>query len=464
MATTAQSLLALYGALDKAVIETGDPQIAATVERYLPGSTGSNAGWYSQVLSFLGHTGPRFMEAEVPDLRGALYTLRERRDLEDDSEAPTTVQLARMTYAIGALGQLTSFYPPQDWDSDFAETLELAGQGGSLLQLSRNEFGNRAAWSQFVGLASASALFYRPDVARVPLCRTSLHKVRGYPCVVLDTDFPSSTVSLSQVKDVVDPLNWAKCLSSFFCQMDEKDVRGDGWSRVLERVSTTCAFDWAQMVTPLKYWKAEPGSPQRQPSASLDFALDDDPLADGKGDGRMVVDEGFIRMISTAQDPAQPGVRVRTRKVAGFRDLAYVPAAIFACTMGYGDMGVEMLFGGAKKRPQGDSPPGWRNWQTSTITSPTPGDSPKTEQSVSVAPAGEQGDISSRAVTLAVEMLNDCIADTSEQSAAIASKWATGTAPIEETVKFGLQLAERLATDPWRYLERLRGADQGGDQ
>src|ERR1700739_1918854 len=67
MATTAQSLLALYGELDQAVIGSGDAEIEATVERYLPGSTGGNAGWYDQLLGFLGDRSHRVPEREFEE-------------------------------------------------------------------------------------------------------------------------------------------------------------------------------------------------------------------------------------------------------------------------------------------------------------------------------------------------------------------------------------------------------------
>ena len=60
-ATPAQALLALYGALDHAV-GTGNADIEATVARYLPGSTGTNAGWYEQLLVFLGHREGHFTD------------------------------------------------------------------------------------------------------------------------------------------------------------------------------------------------------------------------------------------------------------------------------------------------------------------------------------------------------------------------------------------------------------------
>jgi hypothetical protein len=263
-------------------------------------------------------------------------------------------------------------------------------------------------------------------------------------------------VSLDQLENVIDPLNWDKCLP-FFCSMGEYPDRPDGWSRVLEHVSITCPIpNTPQMVTPLKYWKGQGNTnqPSPEPSAWVDYALDDDPAQGEIGDGRMVVDEGFIRMTSTAANSATVGVRVRTRKVAGFRDLAYFPAALFACVMGYGNEGMQMLLGGVASRASSSA--GWTNWDPSTPTgasgSAQPGQPP------------DGGDPASQAVALAVEMANECIDDMSKKIATIAAKWASGVVPVAETITYTADMANRLATDPWRYLERLRDPTQGADK
>jgi hypothetical protein len=461
MATIAQSLLALYGALDQAVTSTGDAEIEAIVERYLPGSTGENAGWYDQLLGFLGdrtHLLPEMEEPPpaVPDLGEALTTLQSLRERTGGPEYQrlTPVQLSRMVYAIGALSHLPSYYLPGEWDEQFSQTLTLAGGGDDLLWLLRRDFRRRDDFSTVMQFAAQRA-WVDAYVALVPLCQTKVKFVRGHLCVVLTTEFESQQVSLDQLKDVVDPLNWANCLP-FFCSMTPEPPRPDNWSRVLEHVSTTCSIPGTpQMVTPLKYWKGQAQGVQLpQPSAWVDYALDDDPAPGEQGDGRMVVDEGFITMTSTVADSADDGVRVRTRKVAGFRDLAYVPAAIFACVMGYGDQGVEMLLGGVQKRPRGGGA-GWTDWSPSTPPANQPGGAP-------AQPAPNDGfDPGRSAVEVAVDMLNECIDDMSQQSAAIADKWATGAVPIAETMTYTANLAARLATDPWRYLERLRDANRG---
>jgi hypothetical protein len=475
--TPLQALLALYGVLDQAVISGGGAAIEATVERYLPGSTGPNAGWYEELLGFLNAgTNVDSSTAEAPpaapDLSDALTVLQNQSEsLTPGALRPplTAVQLSRMVYAIGALSHLPGNYLPQGWEGQFARTLAIAGpqprqepghqtaplsgpppSGENLLALMRRQFRSRDDFAQVMEQA-AQQRWFDPLVAAVPLCEAKAMSVRGYPCVVLTTEFESSQASLNQLKNVIDPLNWAKCLP-FFCEMDPKQDRPDGWSRVLEHVSTTCPIaNTPQMVTPLKYWKGQDTNAP-QPSAWVDYALDDNPAPGEIGDGRMVVDEGFIRMTSTVGDSTQDGVRVRTRKVAGFRDLAFFPAALFACLMGYGLAGMEMLLGGVASRA--NNPGGWTDWDPSTPT----GVSGSTQPG---QPAGG-GDPTSQAVALAVSMLNDCIDDMSEKSAAIAAKWATGVVPVAETMTYAADLAARLATDPWRYLERLRDPTQGG--
>jgi hypothetical protein len=463
-ATPLQALLALYGALDQAVTSGGGAGIEATVERYLPGSTGANAGWYDELLGFLADgTNPNARIAEgapaAPDLSAALTVLQGLPRLQGGTaQALTAVQLSRMVYAIGALSHLPGDHLPQEWESQFARTLAIAAPSGeNLLTLLRRQFRSRDDFPQVMEYAAQQG-WVEMLVAAVPLCQTSAMTVCGHLCVVLTTEFESSQVSLAQLENVIDPLNWAKCLP-FFCSMTPEPDRPDGWSRVLEHVSTTCPIpNTPQMVTPLKYWKGQGSTnqPSPQPSAWVDYALDDDPAPGEVGDGRMVVDQGFIRMTSTVEDAAQAGVRVRTRKVAGFRNLAYFPAALFACVIGYGDVGMAMLLGGVASRAS--DPAGWTNWDPSTPTGVSGAAQPA--QSAACADA----DPTSSAVALAVEMANECIDEMSKKSAAIAAKWATGVVPVAETITYTADLANRLATDPWRYLQRLSDPSKGADK
>ena len=480
-ATPLQALLALYGALDQAVTSSRGAEIEATVERYLPGSTGPNAGWYDELLGFLadgGDSGVAEGPPAAPDLSDALTILQSQGEALAQGTMPpplTALQLSRMVYAIGALSHLPGDYLPQGWESQFSRTLAIASpqpsaepgyqmatvsgtppSGENLLALLRRQFRSRDDFPQVMAYAAQQG-WVDSLVAAMPLCEAKAKWVRGHLCVVLTTEFDSQNVSLDQVKNVMDPLNWANCLP-FFCSMDKYDARTDGWSRVLEHVSTTCPIAGTpQMITPLKYLKGPPsGDPSAQSTAFIDYALDNNPAPGERGDGRMVVDEGFIRMTSTVGNSAQDGVRMRTKKVAGFRNLAYFPAALFACVVGYAFAGEDMVLIGIANRAK--DPGGWTDWDPSTPTV-----SGSTQPGQPGQPTGN-GDPSSRAVAVAVDMLNECIADMSKISAALAAKWATGAMPVAETMSYTADLAARLATDPWRYLERLRDPTQGGDK
>jgi hypothetical protein len=473
--TPLQALLALYGALDQAVIR-GGAAVEATVERYLPGSTGPNAGWYDELLGFLAagtNVASRTAEepAAPPNLSDALTILQDQRAGLGTARPPLTeLQLSRMVYALGALSHLPDEYLPQGWETPFSETLAIAGPqqavrsvpfggtppgGDDLLALLQSQFRTRNDFTQVMKYAAHRG-WVAQLVADMPQCETKAMWVSGHLCVVVTTEFGNSQVSLDQLEDVIDPLNWAKCLP-VFCAMDPYPDRPDDWSRVLENWGVTCPI--AQMVTPLKYWKGEgiTNAPSSQPSAWVDYALDDDPAPGEVGDGKMVVDQGFIRMTSTSGDAGIAGVQVRTKKVAGFRNLAFFPAALFACVMGYGYEGIQMMFGGVASRASNSA--GWTNWVPSTST----GASGVTQPGQPGQPP-ECGDPTSRAVALAVQMANECIDEMSKKSAAIAAKWANGVVPVAETITYTADLANRLATDPWRYLERLRDPTQGADK
>jgi hypothetical protein len=502
--TPAQALLALYGALDHAV-GTGNADIEATVARYLPGSTGTNAGWYEKLLVFLGHRQSHFTDtATVPDLGNALSVLRQaaaptpqpaakkpaktRPGTTKEETAVTaafsgtppappeqprplsTVQKARMVYAIATLSQLPGWYLQNvlgnSWEKQLDDALDLVrGPNSGLFDHLRLNLNSRDGYPKVIEAAGKQGLIDR-KVASVPLCQPKVMIVRNQPCLVITTEFTNADVSLKDLKDVIDPVNWARCLSTFFCKMDGKADRGDGWSQVLEQVSTTCPIAPTHMKTPLKYWKTE-GADEKTlpPTACLDYALDDQPPDGAKGDGLIVVDEGFIRMTSTdpSLDLSKPGVRVRTRKVVGFRNSALTPWGVLACSMGYGDQGIDMILDGVENRandPHANDPDRWRDWKASTIPAKSPGQ-PKDEPPQ--APPANAA-TSRRAVELAVEMVNECIDDMSGKSATVAAKWAAGTVPVAEMITLNAEFATRLATDSLRFLERLRNPARGGDR
>jgi len=147
-ATPAQAVLALYGALDHAA-GTGNADIEATIAHYLPGSSGPNTGWYEELLGYLGHRESHFTEhATVPDVASALDILAQEAPAplaeaqqvatfsgsapeSGPAERPlSSVQKARMMYAISTLSQLPGWYLQNavgtDWEQKFIDALPAA--------------------------------------------------------------------------------------------------------------------------------------------------------------------------------------------------------------------------------------------------------------------------------------------------------------------------------------------------
>lgn len=202
------------------------------------------------------------------------------------------------------------------------------------------------------------------------------------------------------------------------------------------------------------------------PMAWVNYELDDTPVSPFPGDGRVSVDEGFIKMYSTGSNPANNGVRVITKKVVCFRDMSEVAIAILACVSGYGNQGMDMLLDGVAKREE-DNGVGWTDWQPSARPAGQDGGN----SSRGSAPDGTDTSVPSdpsrpsrRAITLAVEMANECIDEFAKKSTTVANKMATGTMPIPEMIALNTEFLTRLATDPWRYLERLRDETRKGSK
>ena len=478
MSTTVHSLLALYGALDEAVLAAGDDsETAAVVERYLPGTTGTNAGWFREIRSFLD-----LPPGDLPPFENVSASInaiiQEQQPPEDEEGGtpPTPLtksELSRLTFVIGVLSRLPD--TGHIFDEALMQGLKLAVPqtsvnedeiAAALFNLLQDRFGQRDDWTSVMDYAVRQD-WIDPLVARVPLCRTRIKQAHGHTCVVLTTEFTCDTTpgnpSLDDLKSVVDPLNWHHCLS-FFCDMQPQHTpdRTDGWRRVLEVTSTTCKVAGTPvMKTPLKYWLG-PSKKESEPVAPLvawvNYELDDTPGSAALGNDLVLVDEGFIKMNSTNLNAGAPGVRVVTKKVVCFRYLSEVAIAILACVSGYGNQGMDMLLDGIQKRRDTKNVLGWTDWSPSE---PTSASSTQSAPGEGTSVPSDPNRASRRAIIVAVDMMTECIDEFSTKSNAVAGKLATGAMPIPEMITLSTEFAARLATDPWRYLERLRDVQRG---
>jgi hypothetical protein len=431
-------LLGLYAALDRAVMESDDPGIEATVEQFLPGTTGENAGWSENLAEFVGG---------LPSLDEVLNSFA-------DNAADTTLsapEKSRLGYVLGAISHIPRYR--ESGNSDRISTLlSLTAQqgfnaetGAPLFEYLTGNFNQRQDW---VGVAAYAAQPDRqwldPIAAKVPLCNAWLTTVDGIDCVVVDTVYEDPDTDIDEVKYVVDPRNWSTTAGRYFCEMVPiAPHTTDGWGRVVETVSPWCYMDAkdrpAQLVTDLRYLKTE----QSPFDARLHYDLDDYEQFPGQGDGQVTVDRGYINMRTLVPGVKSSGVRIVTKKVVHIEGLWPVAQKIFVCAMGYGHAAVEMLVGDQPKHAvPWDEPPVLETPKDASSAlaadaPPPPANEPKT------------------AASLAVTMIADCLEDATKDSSALAQKWTKNNLTFADLMTFSARYGARMASDPWRFLQKL---------
>jgi hypothetical protein len=404
------SQLAIFGAIDEMVLEArkgnrgaDDQKVLKTAARLLPNSTGfGQAGWYRELTQFLGAPGIRnenrrglFTFPSLDDATGELARVPppettptgsggdadttsdrsqtspvagadtsrnpdsaggfEHQTLYDSANDPA---LARASYGAWVLQQLQqiggadrsndlhgvvnvairAFHP--DLGEDFVRT-----SAGNLLD--RGDIATRGEWVDFVtkGLQLGA-----PFAASSLPCFGSLHEIDGKYCSTVVTNSFDPELSVADIERVVEPVNWSIC-SKFFCGMAYGDPTRNtaGWSRLSETIGAECQE--YGLTTDLVFYKV-----RREDDNSIFINYDIDPGRDLNGPdsrdrGYVEVDSGYIWVSpeNADNDPAAPGVRIRTSKQEHVNGLSPCATAALACLMGWADAGREMLAGTARR-------------------------------------------------------------------------------------------------------------------
>jgi hypothetical protein len=474
--STLRAILEIQGSLDTAVIGSDDPRVAELADQFLPG-TSANTEWYREIEAFMF---PRANDPEVPENQwprteaNPIGALREvNGDRTERNVRPSVPELSRLMYGIGAVIHLNSVVPTwplptrdshgeDETRALLADVIALAGPPDTSFDSNRQIVGERLddvvdmfatrftgwrAWYDVAGeLAGMGVL--SGEVASVPLCLPSVVTVDGIESVVIDAELSSNKVSLNALKAVVDPRNWHRDCPSFFCEMDYRGLRTDGWRRVLEYVGF-CDVDphiSPRLRTMLKFYKTTVNGPGRY-EARLDYDLND-PVPDKAGDGKITVDRGFINMwTGPTGDPTRPPVYVRTRKVAHIEGLRPYTMKRFVCAMGYAFVVAEMLFGSALDYKGGG-------------TGYTPWDDPSSE--VPEQPGQQQGQgtpqkkpSDNSVASTAISMVADCVQELSVKQFDLADKWLAGQLTVADLTQFSAEVGARIASDPWKFLQTI---------
>jgi hypothetical protein len=426
---TLHSLMAVYGALDRKVVNSSDPLTAATVERYLPGTTGSNSGWFEHIENFVQNLPGQYRP--FPDIHDALATVASEKRV-------TVPQLSRLVYGIGAAlnvpGLINSArMRPIDDALMLAMPEGVDGeQSRQLRNLLAEAFTDRDAWKG-VAAAAAQLNLLRGDVASVPLCDTRVVPIGNLVCVEIDTYYEDPNLTIDEVKAVLDPLNWP-LLTRFFCAMAPiRPGRFDGWSRLVETVGLSCGEDDPpRITTALKAFKSEA---KGGGEVRVDYDLDES--ASGFGDGIIQRDRGFLNVQKLGD---AGGVRAVTKKVLYMQGLPSVALKQFACISGYGSISMEMIFGGAQNRPKGAV-----DWNVSRPPPLVPPATPVRSLQGSAQNPGEN------AVATGLRMSSEFITDMSKTVAQVSEKASAGTLRFEDMATATAEIGARMATDPLRF-------------
>jgi hypothetical protein len=465
-------LLALYAALDRAVTESGDPRVAAIVEGFLPGTTGANQrGWAGNLEEFFGQS--------FPDVNDALSALVA-------AEPPLTpLQLSKLVYVLGSLLHIPegveigreqfvqglSLAQPSERQPPPAPTEGAPDPGLALFNVLSERFHRRQDWRPATAYAVQIGCL-DPVVAGILPCDACLTEQGGIQCVVVDTRCESNSVSLGQVKAILDLRNWDKTAGEFFCNMQglgQSTAPYQDWGVVLETVSAWCGSTSLPVLkTELKYLKA-----QYPNGAVVQYDLNEKPPAKGQGDGLVTVDKGWLKVVTGTSTNHNAGVTITTRKVVHINPMWPVAQKIFVCVIGYGQAAEEMLLGGAQ-----NPPPNLFTWSdppaplvsthpmeaflvasaAGTQAAQPPPASPLGDQAGQKAPqpvASGSGAVPKTAAGLAVNMLSEYLAETATHSAAIAAKFADRELTVDDVVKFSAKFGARMASEPWRFLQKL---------
>ncbi|WP_102141760.1 hypothetical protein [Mycobacterium hubeiense] len=443
-----RDLLEVYGALDEAA--AADPAVATALDDFLPDAS-ANTGWYREIEEFFFRENAR----TSPNLQAACRRIGEQAQ----AGAPlTNPQKSRLLYGLSAAARIkqitgTQALPsfddddfqdaldgvvaaigpdddPAHWDSSLAKA---QGCKADFVAAAQSEFGG---WKHFETLRSATADIgmVDPVLQRIPLCRAVVRTINGIQSVVIDTAMSSDDITLTNLKKVVNPFNWARNYSDFFQRMTPcpEPHRPDGWRQVLESVGFD-KFEGSWITTALKYYPSE-----GKGEARIDYDLDDP--TPGPGDGQVLVDRGFINMWATNadRDPDQPGVRVRTRKVVHIKGLSPFAQQRLVCITGYGTASNEFLFGPAAHPPD----------ETREFAYYEAGVAPQAGLTDEDGPATH---VAATAVGLWTEAVRDLTNDYFD----LAEKWMAGGLTLTDITDFSQQFTGHLINAPLNFLERV---------
>jgi hypothetical protein len=464
--TTLRDLLEVYGALDRALGQSDSPEVAATVDSFMPNFS-ANTGWYDELERYFFGESAR----QQPDLaeacsrigktsraaRAAQPATAENADRGQGARVPrlTPAQKSRLFYGLTTatrvqqVGQTSLTAMPDEYlmyaylealaavgpdDQPYDGRVEVAGEQFDQFWNHVKGCAGRGHFPSWRAQGAARPLV-DPSMHNIPLCNAKVVTVDGIPVVVVDTDLRAPDLYFTDVTSIVNPFNWNENYPDFFISMDPcgEPERPDGWFRVLETVGFR-GLGGLELRTALKYH-----SKLEDTMAHIDYDLDDP--TPGPGDGKVIVDRGFINITvdNANNDPNEKGVRARTRKVVHIDGLSPYAQQRLVCLTGYGTASAEFLFSGRADA----GPPYPRGFGYYKDETPEP--DPTTD-----APE-KSSHVAATAVKLWSESAEGIVSDYFE----LAEKWMDGRLRLSDVADYSAQTTGRLVSAPLEFWERV---------
>ena len=190
------------------------------------------------------------------------------------------------------------------------------------------------------------------------------------------------------------------------------------------------------LTTPLKYFPYQDNA--RPFEASLEYDLDKPALA--TGDGRVLVDRGYIRMTAhNRHDPHSMGVSVRTRKIVHISGIPPWAQARLVCLCGYGTSSADFLLKAAADPPRDRHPFLFPEKESQADNDPTDAPAP--------API--------HYVPAAVEAWTEVVQDATNSYLDLTEKWLSGGLSFSDVADHCRRVYGDLGSAPWNYLQDM---------
>jgi hypothetical protein len=426
-------LLALFGRIDQIVGENPThPRVLETVEKMLPGTTGNQQGWYSQIERLLVRVSGQDTSG-LPDYHDALTRLS-----TPTREPLPVVHQAKARYAATVLAQL----PFNDDDREFEQLIGVLGlssepttntvvsrsTGRDMLSLINSFQPSHATWTAFLSEANDRGFVTSNEVEIQAPAQGQIRVVGDKIATQLDVTYTAPRVDFNKVREVMDPRNWPHC-----CDAWQKVALADpatnhaGWTRIYEVIGPDPAFANLHLTTPLLFRKDRVGD-----GYVVNYDLDTDHTGT-KFDNFVQVDNGYIwvRPLETLAPPF--GSVVYTRKVVQIQGLGVSALAMFAYALGWSTAGETLVLGCAQKLPPEGSEFPWD-------APPIAGDFAAAEPQAPPIPTID-AENRRKFIKKAVDVATKRVDERAKKSAGVINRWLAGELKPRDLVDIGADAA-----------------------